>query len=81
MSKSDSTDTEDVASLQARIASSLAAIDLSTDISPLNRSSIAIAELSGTPMRVFAKKLSVLADRGDITGDDYRRLILASIEK
>ena len=81
MLKSDSIETEDIALLQARIAAQLADIDLSTDISPLNRSSIAIAELSGSPMREYAKKLSVLADRGVISGDDYRRLILATVDK
>ncbi len=79
MLKSDSIETEDVASLQARIAEPLAAVDLSMEIDPRTRSSIAIAELSGTRMSDYAKKLSVLTDRGIITGDDYRRLIIASI--
>ncbi len=78
MGKSLDTD-RDVAALHQRIEAPLAAIDLSTDIDPLTRSRFAIAELSGTRMSDYAKKLSVLVDRGVITGDDYRRLIIASI--
>lgn len=69
----------EIASLQARIESQLSIIDLSADIDPRTQSGISVGELSGTRMSLYAKKLMVLVERGVITGDEYRRLIIASI--
>lgn len=63
--------------LQARIAPELAAIDLSRDLTPRLEKSIAIAELSGTAVSEYSKKLSVLVSRGVITHDECRALTIA----
>ena len=68
---------KETAALLARIQPLLDGIDPACDLSSETRAAIEFAELSGTAMGDEAKKGLELVDRGVITGDQLRAILLA----
>lgn len=62
--------------LVSRVKTMLPEVDLERDLTEQMAGSVAIAEMSGTPVAETTKKLFVLMKHGRITHDEYTRIAL-----
>lgn len=70
-------DTETVDQLRDRIEPDLEKIDLDTELSKHVLATIAFAELSGSTVSDWAKRIMVLEERNILTPDQCEQLMLA----
>lgn len=68
---------DELQSLQARVRSMFAGIDLASEMTERVESAIAFGELGGSVAGDEFKKLMILWDRGDISGEELNQLIVA----
>ncbi len=70
---------DDLQSLLERVRPMIAGIDLASEMSERVESAIAFGELGGSVADDEFKKLMILWDRGDISGDELDQLIVAGL--
>jgi len=71
---------DDLQSLQERVRLMVADVDLASEMTERVESAIAFGELGGAATSDGFKKLMILWDRGDISGDELDQLIQAEAE-
>jgi len=69
---------DDLPALQARVQLMLSDIDLANDMTDMVESAIAFGELGGAIADDEFKKLMILRERGEISGDELDQLVVAA---